>query len=186
MAELRQWIRFSSNRALATGDGLFSACSGNPVVPEWIGGPMFSAFFTKDAENEKYRSQIASSAGVAVFTGDRADLEHWTRVGRSFQRFSLQATALGVRNAHVNQPIEVPSVRPAFANWLGAPDARPDLVVRLVARPLAHVVATAGRGGDCLADGRTPEATQPGRLCLNALDVTLTHPSSLRLCRMTG
>lgn len=135
VAELRQWIRFSSNRALATGDGLFSACSGNPVVPEWIGGPMFSAFFTKDAENEKYRSQIASSAGVAVFTGDRADLEHWTRVGRSFQRFSLQATALGVRNAHVNQPIEVPSVRPAFANWLGAPDARPDLVVRFGRAP---------------------------------------------------
>lgn len=135
VAELRQWLRFSPDRALATGDGLFSACSGNPVLPEWLGGVMFSAFFTKDAENEKYRNQIASSAGIAVFTGDRADPDHWVKVGRSFQRFALRATVLGIRTAHINQPVEVPSVRPGFANWLGAPDARPDLVIRFGRAP---------------------------------------------------
>lgn len=43
-------------------------------------------------------------------------------MGRSFQRFALQATILGIRNAHINQPIEVPFVRPEFARWLGAAD----------------------------------------------------------------
>jgi hypothetical protein len=133
--ELRQWLRFSTASAIKTGDGLFAACSGNPVLPDWIGGRMFQMFFTKAAENDKYRDQIRSSAGIAVFAGDRADPEHWIKVGRSFQRFALQATALGIRNAHVNQPVEVASIRPEFARWLGMPDARPDLVIRFGRAP---------------------------------------------------
>jgi hypothetical protein len=73
---------------------------------------------------------MRSSAGVAVFVGDKADKDHWVRVGRSFQRFALQATALGIRHAMINQPVEVPGVRRDFAHWLGIGDARPDLVVR--------------------------------------------------------
>lgn len=133
--ELRDWLRFSPDKAIAMGDGLFGPCSGNPAVPEWIGGRMFNAVFSKDAENAKYRDHIRSSAGVAVFIGDQVDPEHWIKVGRSFERFALQATALGIRNAHINQPIEVPSVRPDFAEWLGMPDARPDLIVRFGRAP---------------------------------------------------
>ncbi|MGL4238328.1 Acg family FMN-binding oxidoreductase [Tabrizicola sp.] len=148
--ELRDWLRFSPARALTTGDGLFSACSGNPVLPDWIGGQMFRLFFTKESENDKYRDQIRSSAGIAVFAGDRPDPEHWIKVGRSFQRFALRATALGIRNAHLNQPVEVATVRPEFARWLGMPDARPDLVVRFgrapalpmsLRRPVSEVLA---------------------------------------------
>ncbi|WP_299664460.1 Tat pathway signal protein [uncultured Ruegeria sp.] len=133
--ELRDWLRFDPDHAVAKGDGLFSACSGNPVVPEWIGSRLFDVFFTKDTENQKYREHIRSSAGVAVFIGDQADPKHWMKVGRSFERFALQATALGIRNAHINQPIEVPSIRPEFARWLGMPDARPDLIVRFGRAP---------------------------------------------------
>lgn len=135
VAELHDWLRFSPDKAVAMGDGLFSACSGNPVAPEWIGSRLFEAFFTKDAENAKYRDHIRSSAGIAVFIGDQADPLHWINVGRSFERFALQATALGIRNAHINQPIEVPSIRPEFASWLGMPDVRPDLVVRFGRAP---------------------------------------------------
>ena len=133
--ELAEWLRFSPARAVETGDGLFGACSGNPVMPEWVGARTFGMFFTKASENDKYRDQIRSSAGIAVFVGDRADPQHWIKVGRSFQRFALQATALGIRTAHVNQPIEVPSVRSEFARWLGMPDARPDLVIRFGRAP---------------------------------------------------
>jgi hypothetical protein len=133
--ELLDWIRYSPARAVETGDGLFGACSGNPVLPEWIGPTLFGMVFRKASENDKYRDQIRSSAGIAVFVGDKADPEHWIKVGRSFQRFALQATALGIRNAHVNQPIEVPSVRSDFARWLGMPDVRPDLVIRFGRAP---------------------------------------------------
>jgi hypothetical protein len=133
--ELQDWLRFSPARAVEMGDGLFSACSGNPVAPDFIGSRLFRSFFTKDAENEKYRSHVNSSAGIAVFVADRDDPEHWIRVGRSFERFSLQATALGIRNAHLNMPVEVLSVRPDFASWLGVPGQRPNLVIRFGRAP---------------------------------------------------
>lgn len=135
VAELRNWIRMTPKQALETQDGLFAACTGNPVVPAWIANPMFGMFFQKDSENDKYRTQIRSSAGVAVFVGDAEDPEHWVKVGRSFQRFALQSTALGIRNAHINQPIEVAGVRSEFSRWLGMTDARPDLVVRFGRAP---------------------------------------------------
>jgi hypothetical protein len=151
MRELRGWLRFNPAAALRSGDGLLSRCSGSPTLPTWIGRQMFDIAFRKAGEAKKYREQMRSSAGVAVFVGDRADAEHWTRVGRSFQRFALQATALGIRHAHVNQPIEVPAVRVDFARWLGAGGARPDLVVRFgyappmpmsMRRPVGAVMAS--------------------------------------------
>jgi hypothetical protein len=135
VAELRGWIRFGPDRALATADGLFSACSGNPALPERLGQLAFGAVFTKEREADRYAGQLRSSAGIAVFTADRTDHAHWVAVGQSFQRFALQATALGIRTAHVNQPVEVPAVREDFARWLGAPGARPDLVVRFGRAP---------------------------------------------------
>lgn len=136
VTELRDWIRFTPDHALATRDGLFSATSGNPVVPGWLAERLFGAFFTKAAENDKYRDHIRSSAGIAVFVGDVADPGHWVKVGRSFQRFALQATTLGIRNAHINQPVEVPAVRTQFADWLGMSGRRPDLVVRFGRGPV--------------------------------------------------
>ncbi len=130
VAELRDWIRFSPAQALSRRDGLFGPCSGNPVIPAWIGRRIFSLLFRESSENDRYRDQIRSSAGIAVFTGDKADPEHWIKVGRSFQRFALRATSLGIRNAHVNQPVEVPELRAQFSSWLGNASVRPDLVVR--------------------------------------------------------
>lgn len=135
VAELKKWLRFSPNQALSSRDGLFSACSGNPVVPEWMGNLVFDMFFKKESENDKYRDHIRSSSGIAVFIGDQQDPEHWIKVGRSFQRFALQATAMGIRNAHINQPIEVPRIRSEFASWLGSPQILPDLIVRFGRAP---------------------------------------------------
>lgn len=40
------------------------------------------------------------------------------------------ATALGIRNAMINQPVEVQSLRPQLATYLGIGNLRPDLIVR--------------------------------------------------------
>lgn len=135
VAELLSWIRFSPERALATADGLYSACTGNPTLPDGLGRRLFPLVFRKAAENDKYAAQLRSSAGIAVFVGERADPVHWVRVGRAFERFALRATALGLRHAHVNQPVEVPALRSDFARVLGLGEARPDLVVRFGAGP---------------------------------------------------
>lgn len=134
--ELKDWLRFSPRQALQRNDGLFTAASGNPVMPAWLGGTMFDLFFTAEAENEKYARQMASSAGVAVFLAERDDPEHWVRAGRACQRFALKATALGLRHAFINQPVEVPGLRDDMARLAGMPGRRPDIVMRFGYGPL--------------------------------------------------
>jgi nitroreductase len=130
MRELKQWLRFNARDALQSGDGLFSASSGNPTLPAWIGRSMFDYFVSAKGENERYARQIASSAGIAVFVGQRDDAEHWVLAGRACQRFALQATALGLKHAFINQPVEVTRLRSELAALIGLPGRRPDIVMR--------------------------------------------------------
>ena len=147
--ELKSWVRFNETGALATGDGLFSRLTGNPALPSWLGNALFSLVLRGKSENDKYARQLRSSAGVAVFAGDRASPANWFEAGRAYERFALTATALGVRTAFVNQPVEVPAVRTQFAQWLGLGADRPGLVVRFgrgpqmpysLRRPVADVI----------------------------------------------
>ncbi len=153
VAELKQWIRFGGNEAVRAGDGLYSAASGNPSLPRWLGSALFGMFFTPDGENDKYAKQVRSCAGIAVFVAQAdektAQPSNWIEVGRCYERFALQAAALGIRNAFLNQPIEVAALRPQFAAYLGLGNRRPDLVVRFgrgpglprsVRRPVADVL----------------------------------------------
>lgn len=149
LAELKHWLRFNPAQAMATGDGLYSVSSGNPALPGWIAPTLFDMVFTEAAENDKYRRQIDSSAGIAVFFAAKDDAEHWTRVGRAFQRFALQATALDIRTAHLNQPIET-GMRAELGALAGHSGTLPYLAVRFghapalpysLRRPVAEVMA---------------------------------------------
>jgi len=86
--------------------------------------------FNEASENKKYREHIASSSGIVVFSSDANDRRHWVAVGRACQRFALQATALGLKYAFINQPVEVSALRPQFAAYLDLGARRPDLVLR--------------------------------------------------------
>ena len=128
--ELKQWIRFNSAQAAETRDGLYSACAGNPSLPPFLGRIMFGLLFSAGSENDKLAKQVRSSSGLAVFATDKDDKAHWVQSGRCYQRFALQATALGIRHAFVNQLVDVPAVRTEFSQLLGIGDQRADLVVR--------------------------------------------------------
>jgi hypothetical protein len=129
-AELKSWIRFNGSDAIRTRDGLYSATSGSPSIPAWLGERAFGWFYEPKNENDKYARQIRSSSGIAVFVGQTVDKANWVDVGRCYERFALQATALGIRNAFLNQPVEVAAIRPQFATAIGLTGQRPDLVVR--------------------------------------------------------
>ncbi|MCY7280552.1 MAG: Tat pathway signal protein [Sphingomonas bacterium] len=130
MHELKQWLRFNPRQALGAGDGLYSVASGKPKLPAWFGSIMVDRFMSAKSENAKYVAQLQSSAGVAIFVSQRADKDHWVRAGRACQRFALQATALGLKHAFVNQPVEVAHLRPELAALVGMKGRRPDLVMR--------------------------------------------------------
>lgn len=128
--ELKAWIRFSARDAVRTGDGLYTASSGNPSVPAWLGSLLFDLLFTPKSENDKYAKHVRSAAGIAIFVSEAENPAQWIEVGRCYERFALQSAALGIRNAMLNQPVEVPALRSQFAAFLGVGGRRPDLVVR--------------------------------------------------------
>ena len=134
--ELKEWIRFSGGEAVKKSDGLYALSSGNPSVPRWLGSPMFDILFNAKSENDKYAKQARSSAGIAIFVSEVDDKTHWLEAGRCYERFALQATALGIRNAMLNQTVEVPQQRQKLAAWLGVKSGRPDLVVRFGRGPV--------------------------------------------------
>jgi hypothetical protein len=149
--ELTDWIRFDAAEALARRDGLFSRSSGSPALPRWLGSRMFDLAFTVKGEADKIARQMANTAGAAVFTGPSDDPAGWVAVGRAFTRFALTATARGLKLAFLNQPVEDRPTRARLAAWLGAPDRRPDLVVRFgegpamprsLRRPVSAVLST--------------------------------------------
>jgi transposase len=89
--------------------------------------------------------------GLAVFVGAGETPADWVAVGRACQRFALQATALGLKHAFINQPVEVPRLRPDLATLIGAPGRRPDIVMRFgygptlpwsLRRPVDSVIVT--------------------------------------------
>ena len=150
VSELKSWLRFNPRQALRTGDGLYSAATGNPALPDWLGPSAFDWFSTTQSENDAYARQIHSSAGIAVFVGVGEGPAHWVAVGQACQRFALQATALGLKHAFINQPVEVAHLRPELAALVGLPGRRPDIVMRFgygptrpwsPRRPVATVIA---------------------------------------------
>ncbi len=130
MRELTSWLRFNPREAMARADGLFSGASGRPALPTWAGPLLFRSFTRAASDNDIYARQIRSSAAIAVFLGAREDRAHWVSVGQACQRFALQATALGLKCAFINQPVEVAALRPDLAALLGMPGRRPDIVMR--------------------------------------------------------
>jgi hypothetical protein len=57
--------------------------------------------------------------------------QHWLDAGRSYERLALEATALGLSTAFINQPVEVAALRVQFAGALGMAGSRPELVIRI-------------------------------------------------------
>jgi hypothetical protein len=128
--ELVSWIRFNARAALRTGDGLAGRASGRPSLPTWLAKRIIGLVLSPKTQAETDARQIRSSAGIAVFVASQDDKAAWVETGRAYERFALQATALGIRNAFINQPIEVSSLRPRFESWLKLKGEHALLLVR--------------------------------------------------------
>jgi hypothetical protein len=128
--ELVSWIRFNPRSALRNGDGLAGRANGQPSLPTWVANGLARVILNPKRQADTDARRIRSSAGVAVFVSSRDDKAGWVDVGRAYERFALLATTLNIRNAFVNQPIEVPTLRPQFESWLHLGGERALLLVR--------------------------------------------------------
>ncbi|MDP1700653.1 MAG: Tat pathway signal protein [Aestuariivirga sp.] len=130
VAELKDWIRFSYGQALDTRDGLFSLCSGNPALPGPVGRVLLGFVATPASESQRYEKQVKATSGIAIFSSAEDNPQHWFEAGRSYQRFALEATRLGLKHSFVNQPVEVPAFHADLLKVAGRAEGRADLVVR--------------------------------------------------------
>lgn len=144
LKELASWTRFNDADVDRSRDGVSSRAIARGSYPEWLGSLLLRLFSEPQSENRRTAQHVRSSSGIAVFLSDRNDPAHWIEAGRCYERFALQATALGIRNTFVSPIVDVPAVRSQFAAWLGAGDRRPDLIVRF------------GRGPETLRSRRRP------------------------------
>jgi hypothetical protein len=135
--ELVSWIRFNPGEALRAGDGLSGRTGGQPSLPRWLAKLIIGAILTPRAQTDADARNIRSSAAVAVFVAARQDKAAWVECGRACERFALQAAALDIRSAFVNQPIEVGPLRAQFESWLGLDGEHALLVVRMGRAALA-------------------------------------------------
>lgn len=117
--ELIAWIRVNDKKAIASGDGLSGRVSGQPQLPAWLARPIMPLVLTPGAQVKKDTRNLRSAAGIAVFIADTDDLPAWIETGRAYERFALRATKSGIRNAFINQPIEVRSLRSELHSLLG-------------------------------------------------------------------
>ncbi len=137
-----------------TGDGLSGRTSGQPALPRWLAKRILGMVLTPKGQADTDATNIRSSAGVAVFVASRVDKAAWVEAGRAYERFALQATALNIRTAFINQPIEVRHVRTQFESWLHLKGEHALLMVRFghgptapfsLRRPITDVILAASQ-----------------------------------------
>lgn len=133
--ELISWIRFSPGEALHSRDGLSGRTGGQPSIPRWLAQFIVPFVLTPKTQADTDARNIRSSSAVAIFVAAGDDKTAWVEIGRAYERLALQAAAFELRNAFINQPIEVRSLRPQFESWLGLKEERAHLIVRIGRAP---------------------------------------------------
>jgi hypothetical protein len=116
--ELFAWIRPNDRAAVVSGDGLAGRTSGQPSLPGWLARLVLPLVVKPKTQIATDTANIESSAGIAVFVAAGDHPSVWVETGRCYERFALRATVMDVRNAFINQPIEVSTIRPEFERWL--------------------------------------------------------------------
>lgn len=144
--ELAAWVH--PNRS-SNDDGMRGYGFGIGDLMSYAGPLVIRAFDQGDGQAAKDRELATGSPVLAVLGTSIDDQAAWLRTGQGLQRVLLRAGAGGVRSSYLNQPIEVPALRPRLAAAIGRRDDAPQLLVRFgfgakaqaqPRRPVAEVV----------------------------------------------
>jgi hypothetical protein len=127
--ELIAWLRFNKKEALASLDGLYARCSGNPEAPRWL-GQMVIAGTRPQQQAATDDEKLRSSPGAVVVASEADDQAAWVRIGQVYERLALEMTALDIKSAFLNQPIEVATLRTQYQHALGLGASLPQLLLR--------------------------------------------------------
>jgi nitroreductase len=125
--ELAAWIH--SNRSESR-DGLPGTAFGFGDLLSYA-GPFVVRTFNWGEGQAAHDHQLAEGSPVLlVFTTPGDDPVDWLRAGQALDRVLLQARAYDLHASYLNQPIEVPALRPRVAQLLDT-EEHPQLVLRM-------------------------------------------------------
>lgn len=129
--ELKNWIRFNDGQAEEAGDGLTNRVMGSPAVPGFLGKFIIGFFLKPEKQNKADIEKIESSSHFVLFTIKNDIPEEWISLGRSLERFLLKTTELGLANAYMNQPCEIPELSNRIRTNLPINNEYPVLLLRI-------------------------------------------------------
>ncbi len=118
--ELAMWMH-----PRRSGDGLVVPALAQPVAQAVV-----RTFDLGNGVAAKDRDLAAHSPLLAVIATDDDGAGDWLRAGQALQRMLLVALELGLQASYLNQPIEVPALRPRLAALAGTAGS-PQLLLRL-------------------------------------------------------
>lgn len=139
--ELLSWMRFNKKQEETTRDGLSYRVFGNPPLPSALAGPIVRFFLEPGRQNKGDLQKIHSSSHLVLFTTRHNTVEEWIDLGRTLQRFLLQATGNGISCAFLNQPCEINTLAASLQEILPVNGEYPTLILRIgYAQPLPYAL----------------------------------------------
>lgn len=125
--ELGAWLHPNRTRSR---EGMPGYAFGVSDMASWVGPLIVRTFDWGQGRAAKDRELAEGSPVLAVLGTERDVPFDWLMAGQALDRVLLRATADGVSASFLNQPVEVPELRPRVRDLAGGRD-HPQLVIRL-------------------------------------------------------
>ncbi len=126
--ELAKWVH---SARLGEKDGMSSAGFGMPDILASLARFAIRTFDMGKGIAEAGREKIVDGSPVlAVLSTRENDTTSWLATGRSLMRVLVNLTAHGLTASYLNQPIEVPELRPQLAAAFGT-GGSPQILLRI-------------------------------------------------------
>ncbi|MDQ3851246.1 MAG: hypothetical protein M3299_00255 [Thermoproteota archaeon] len=127
--ELAAWIH--PNRSKSR-DGMPAYAHGmTSDIMSHIGPFLIRTFDMGKGQAAKDKELASGSPVLAVLGTDADEPQNWIQTGQALARILLQARAKSVWTSFMNQPIEVPELRPKLLQALGRATGFPQLLMRM-------------------------------------------------------
>jgi hypothetical protein len=136
--ELAAWVHGNRSRVR---DGMPGAAVGLGDLTSAIGPTILRTFDTGKGVAARDRQLAEGSPLLCAIVTDRDRPRAWLEAGRVLSRVLLRATNLGLAASFLNQPIEVPELRPHVREAIGC-TGEPQLLLRIGYAPYSDRVQT--------------------------------------------
>lgn len=125
--ELASWVH---SRRAAGRDGMSAYAFGMPDLLSPVGALIIRTFDMGNGQAAKDQALADGSPALGVFTTQGDETADWIAAGQGMERALLSITAAGLTFSFLNQPIEVPELRPRLGMLVGTSES-PQILIRV-------------------------------------------------------